>query len=403
MNKDQTEEKDTTENGDEIAMTSKDIASKADEVNAKENDMSNGENTVGDDQVVQNPEIVNAVEMKGGEEQANPESLVVTQVVGQLTVNPDVLSGSDGQALKAIVEAATLNTGMPNDMELESYGNAVKDVLSDINLVVSTAGSFTVERYYYIGSLLNAMAKRMPKKELNAWLRSLTVRNGQLEMFRQMRKIARMGQEALDRAILGKNRVLELYYMVREMEEPDKKTELSAQMVRAQLQKLESDHPFPSHAALDQDDIDECRIHMDAIVTMYRIGAAFDDCEICTFENARDFAAAKGRSMEKGEAKRLAKKLGGEDDKPAALNGWFADGMKMPHSAGAGDPARFAERVSNLKDDVDEIVASDELIQQLRNNGVFVDAVKEAYEFITDLWGRVGTTEDGIPDEEVVG
>ena len=330
------------------------------------------EQKVGDENaIVQSPETVNAVKKKGGEEQA----IALTEVAHAV---------SDGMDLPGLIAAAQANMGTPNEVELAEYGAALRAVVAEVEFHVSKTDSFTVERYYHTGCLINAVAQRLrDKKKLNDWLKGQTTRNAQVESFRQMRKIASMGAGVLDYAVLGKNRVLELYYMVKELEEYG--GGVNAESVARRLKELEGQNPFPRHAAMGQSDVDECRVHMDALVTRYRLETAFELRDVCAFDDARTIAAAKKKAMERGKAASVAELFSGETDRAACLKQWVGNGMKMARALAEGDPARLGERLAKVKPEVDEIIGNPHKVAALRQNESFRGTVEEAYNSITAL------------------
>lgn len=291
--------------------------------------------------------------------------------------------------LAVAVQRVTSTLTPPTDQELEHYGTVFKHAVQEIELLQAKTDRTTVERYYQCGQFLLELGRRLrDKTKFMEWQKSQATRPGQLEVFRQMRKIASMGTDVLRYAYLGKNRVLELYYLVRELEEANDGS-LKPESLRRRLRELEASHPFPAYAALSHQDVDECRVHMDAIITQYRLERAFDVTDVVSFEDAKRIARVNKIAIERKSAGNLAKKLSPVSDKRAAIKNWVENGMKADRSPGVDDSTRVTEILVKINQEVAALTGDETRLNALRNNPLLQEALRDAYASVQALHDKL--------------
>ncbi|OGV66904.1 MAG: hypothetical protein A2283_24250 [Lentisphaerae bacterium RIFOXYA12_FULL_48_11] len=325
----------------------------------------------------------------------------------------NIVTGNDqSYRLIALVDELGRSKTVPTSGELEKCGAALKQAVLVCEVLQSKTDKTTVEIYYDGGCLIRGVKRRLKnKKAFDAWLRNQATHPGQMEVFRQMCKIESMGPDILRYSFLGKNRVLHLFYMFKGMEELSDGV-VNADSVRRRLKELETLYPFPAHAAMTDHEVNECKLHMDAIITLYRLVSAFGIEGICTFDDAKLIARHKKNALERGAAKSLAEKMADEVDKVSAVKDWIANGMKLQRNTesdvdaatDAGTettPERIAEVLARASETIGKIVLDPEIVARFKTNGVVVDAVDAAYASVMDLYNRLHAAVEAVNEQEV--
>ena len=277
---------------------------------------------------------------------------------------------------------------------LSSCRDAVKTVLCEIDGITTQANMSTIERYYTMGCVVNALGTKLKEDpRFDQWMKDTMIRPTHIEVLRQSRKIASMGEPVLKFKHLGKNKVLELCYFLKEMEEYTCSMANPASISR-RLLEIEQINPFPRHD--DQVEIDTAQFlkHMNALINKFRFERAFKIQDVCSFEDARLLTVNTKFAVEPKQAEELAEKLKGESDKKAALKNLIDGGMKIVKSTPTPSPKRFAETLAKLKANVDAIIADTSSVAELRQNSVFMASVDDAYNTINEL--RTVMSEDGV-------
>jgi len=224
-------------------------------------------------------------------------------------------------------------------------------------------GAAVVRKYYASGLKLNAVAAVKTEKAFSKWLKESVARNDrELEFTRQSRLIATMGQGILPYADLGKNRLRELNYMLRELPEYQE-NKLTPEIIREALRKLERQYPFAITAEMSDEDIKAFRAWMDGIITKFRLDLALNGSWEVPFNLCEQIGKARGLALEKSQAETVAKWLMTKADKLTALTKWIDEGIpsdergKLPP-----DPKRLMDTLAKVTNWATDIAQDEGLI-----------------------------------------
>lgn len=254
----------------------------------------------------------------------------------------------------------------------------------------------TAALYYYAGVFINALDREFGDDDLmEAWLDKNVYRKpSDKEVVRQMRQLANTGPEILKYCRLGKNRALEVVYLVKEM--IDKQCPEERLTVRNQLLELERQFPPPSTPDLEKDDLKEFRVYVDAIATKYWFDRALRDKSICSYEDAESYADKVGDALEMDQAKAAAEVISGAPDKCKALKEWIAKANKRKRGPQRSEPdakevseylaqmpKKWCDDNGNLRPEIVATVIEDDTAKQ---------ALGSAYPVLQALYERVFPT-----------
>jgi hypothetical protein len=257
----------------------------------------------------------------------------------------------------------------------------------------------TVLTYFLIGTVLEEMSSKMPRKaDYMIWVRESFGRQHHLEALRQARKLARLGKDILKLAHLGKNRCLELYYLIKQVidDEPENQRD-SVKEVLTEIAEKYWPQDLANQSSLEPEDATDIRLTLDTILTIYRLKLNGVDETIFTFDQAKMIAAFRGLAIEATQAIGIAKYLAGFDTldkKKAAFDGYVMDRMTFPHDDTVRPMslrqllASFALWRQRRGNQITEESLGSQYLD-LRHNADTQRAVKEAYQTIKAL-ARIG-------------
>jgi len=161
----------------------------------------------------------------------------------------------------------------------------------------------TVLAYYLVGHVLNHVYEDIfdsKNSRYMKWLREVFQEERCFESLRQARKLARLGEGIINYSRFGKNKCLELYYMLKQMSEVEDKN------LKKMLDELLDQHPLPRNADNDYDDAMILRVHMDAVITVLRL-KSYGICKKRHFDfnQAKLIASYRGFAIEDDMVKHL--------------------------------------------------------------------------------------------------
>ena len=272
----------------------------------------------------------------------------------------------DEQVLVRSSETATTKSEVepePGSPEwLEAMGRQVQEGIADVKALNLRVDKTTVERYYETGQVLISVRSRLAKGQYEAWLRNTlqsedgAKRNRDLTMVGQMIEIAEAGPRILRYARLGKNRVLQVKFLVKDL--PEYK-EGDPEAIDAAFDKLEAENPFPREPDLEAEDVGKFRVHMDALITQFRIaqasatGGTGEPQLLCSFDKAKTFARKKKLAIEVAEANARVTEWLSAADPHLAMVTWLDSWAKEPKKQKEVylvDHKRLPEQFAKLKE-----------------------------------------------------
>ncbi len=293
----------------------------------------------------------------------------------------------DVLALKAD-DLSILNRLENHDMSaIEDAGKSVANDMQILEVTSRIVGKAVVERYFWGGSKINAVAAITDKAGLRKWLKDHNIIrfSRDNEVIRQMRDIASMGSGILQYATLGKNRVRELRYMLKELPEYQG-LDLKPENIQAALQNLQAKHPFPIVAEMSQEDIKGFRTWMDGIITKWRIDTALKGQWEAPFELCKQIGGKRGLALEKHQAEVLAAWLIPMADKVSALTSWIDNGIpKGERPQLPPDPARLVEALTKVTTWANEVAMSETLITLILKSTAVKKTLRDAAKAIQEL------------------
>lgn len=182
--------------------------------------------------------------------------------------------------------------------ELEDrVATCVTQLLSEIKRIERKSAKDSGYRYFLIGRLLNLMEDRFETKAgYMRWVRTKFKTGLGLEALRQAKRIARLDEYALNLLALGKNGLLELYYLFRKA--PDVKKDHNGNITSERMKNLLSATQLLSPDAIDLADAKELRIRMDTLITLFRMLEKGIDSTVCSGEDARMIALFRSKAVE---------------------------------------------------------------------------------------------------------
>ena len=278
----------------------------------------------------------------------------------------------------------------------------------------------TVISYYLVGNILRIVEPKFSSKaEYMRWLRTVFPADRSLESLRQARKIASLHEYALKYSLLGKNRVLELYYMLeqhvdeenhfRSQKDQPLITEGEKKSRIIELEDLLINCGLNEMAELDAVDVKALRTSMDAALTLYRIRKqlaleSITDVQI-SVEQAKMLALYRGLALEWRHIKDVARQL----KDPIILNRQeFFDGWVMERLYSDLDTKELEARPMRVR----QILASFShwygKSKELKKHDLVVLArdaeskksIKKAYRVIVYLAHKLGISE--LPEHEYI-
>jgi hypothetical protein len=244
----------------------------------------------------------------------------------------------------------------------DEVADSIRTDMAVAERLTREVGAAVVRRYCASGLKLNAVAAVKTEKAFSKWVKESVARNDrELEFVRQARLIASMGEGILAYANLGKNRLRELNYMLKELPEYQE-NKLTPEIIREALRKLERQYPFTITAEMSDEDIKAFRAWMDGIITKWRLDQALNGSWEAPFNLCEQIGRARGLALEKNQAETVAQWLLTKADKLTALTIWIDKGIpsdergKIP-----ADPKRLMEtltRITNWATDIAQNAAS---------------------------------------------
>ena len=334
----------------------------------------------------------------------NPETRYLQVVTDAVSIMSGITNRIvDWQLLDEVSKSSTITKELRSKIEI-----AGKAEFAKFKAIRTVGDGLTVYIYWHIGGLLTNAKAKLKSFEFDLLQRQMLGDKKNInETARQMEKLFAMGPEILRFARLGKNRCLELYYLLVDLPEyaqaPDQK-----EFIRQQLRNIENRCPWPIGPELDDMTVKEFRVWMDAVITTMRIERATGDTTLCSFETAHYIASERHLAIEIDQATGLAKKLDGiidPDRRQEAFEGWV-DGLKKKEQSSVQEGMQKPERIFDTLGSVckwyNEYGAV-RMLEELRKNPANTSVVIKAYDVIKAIFeqmqaaGRqsVGTTASG--------
>jgi hypothetical protein len=255
--------------------------------------------------------------------------------------NPDELRAAIQTTLLAI---CTYFQGLPEARIPSTIASSIQHLFGYMERLGRSTSRRTVITYYLIGQMLNAAESQhwFPNKAAYMrWLRDSFPNDRNLEFLRQAKKIARLGDHAIRFADLGKNRLLELFYLYNQQiqEEDDQRerdqlnplTVAEKQQILSHLEDTLRSYGFNDVSEQDAVDVQQLRVRMDTAITQYRLQKAGIGQDICTPDQARMLALYRGLSLEKKQASQIRQRLEGKtiEEQKILFNQWVQDRMYL--------------------------------------------------------------------------
>jgi hypothetical protein len=306
-----------------------------------------------------------------GETNETVNSVMASQ--GQVTavVHPDRIDLVNTNGLEAsdVQLLARLQSEMftSDSRTFDEVAASIRNDMGAAEHITREMGALVVRRYVPAGLKLNAVAAVMTEKGFNKWLKAGVAHNErELEFVRQARQIAGMGHEILAYADLGKNRLRELNYMLREMPEYEDH-KLTPEIIREALRKLERQYPFPITAEMSDEDIKAFRAWMDGIITKFRLDRALAGTWEVPFNLCEQIGSARGLALEKQHAEKVAGWLQTKTDKVTALTKWIDEGIpRDEREVTPPDPKRLIENLTKITGWAENVVKDAALVAECR-------------------------------------
>lgn len=310
-------------------------------------------------------------------------------------VNEDTLTAIDpssDELMRTIREAQAVD--IKTDKDLKAVAEEMKQQLEGCDMLRRRSDREVTLRLYRIGGILIAVKKYLGKaKTYNEWVKqNIGERRADYETARQAVNIASCGPEILDYAHLGKNRVLEIRFMINDM--PEVKT-VDAEATRKWCREIEARHPFPAHGEMSDVDVKECRLHMDAIITQYRVNKQMEGTEAkCSFSLAKKYAGKKGLAIEVGTAKKMAELWKAAANPKEEMRKWMRGAAVVPpagNTKSRSGLSRVAEFVLYAKELVNEDNQFKEgVVEKFSQNETAKESIKVARDILARLCIEVG-------------
>ena len=199
---------------------------------------------------------------------------------------------------------------------LPQVKDEINNLCSSVENITKVSGMYVVMYMYYIGSFLEAVENQFilnkkRKADYISWIKK-SFQTDKLRYFQQCRQLFRMGSIPLELAPLGKNRILELDYLLDQLKEAKKSKPQSKSKLKSQSQsKLElyedlmKKYPFPDQQHDKEGDL--LRVHMDAIITYFRLLNAGIKKKEFEFYHCKMIAFIRKKAIEVSQANQLAK------------------------------------------------------------------------------------------------
>ena len=298
---------------------------------------------------------------------------------------------------------ASLGNPQTREEGMSRISRLVIDRIDHLDGLKRSTDKTTVEGYHESGTLLNEVARVLRNKIAYSRYINSFVREGKpsdREVMKQMRRIAWLDPEDLQRySSLGKNRCLQVIYLASELEEYNDGT-ASPATVKQRLRQLEALAPYPDNSGEEETDVMEFRVHMDAIVTKYRIESATGQNDWCGFDKAKRIARMKKKALEKSAAASLAEYLATQPDLDRGLQNWIENRQETEESMQfLRDPKTAARKLANVQSIAERILENEDSLASVRGDESLRETIIEAGQVIERLCQRLSINEDCTIDE----
>ena len=124
---------------------------------------------------------------------------------------------------------------------------------------------------------------------------------------------------------------------------------LTPEIIREQIQKLEREYPYSIAAEMTAEDLKEFRVHMDGIVTKYRLDTALNGEWSVPFDLAKKIARKRSLALEVSQSGDVAQWLQTKPDKATALAKWITEGIPSDERGSSPpSPKRLIETLTRI-------------------------------------------------------
>ena len=270
---------------------------------------------------------------------------------------------------------------------LPQVKNEIVNLCDNVTRFTRASGSYIVIYMYQIGWFLQAVERQYllngkKKSDYIAWVKR-SFKTDKLRYFQQCRQLARMERLPIDLAHLGKKRILELDYLLEQFNEANE--DKSKMQLYKELMKK---YPFPPEQ-YDKDG-ELFRVHMDAIITYFRLVDAKINEKHFEFYHCKMVAFIRKKAIEVAQATQLANWLTSEDRSGKRhkdlVDVYVMNKLIPPRKSRQSNPKNVNKHLGSFVKNMRTFPFSDK--SQLKV--VDKDTVKEAIECLQLLASKLG-------------